>query len=166
MPNTGTLRLPQSPRAAVFRAIVGQLRADADLQPRIRTWRVWDGNQSDTLPWAAAMSPGIRITPIGEAATLYTPSAHRAPLLMQVEMCVASIHGDDVENLWWAMFRAIHPLPHETGHAAVQVRRDAGAETGIVSFSALSYEFPPDVNPPILIGLFTMSCDVALTRTT
>lgn len=165
MANTGTLRLPQSPRAAVYRAIVSQLRGSEALKPHVKTWRVWDGSQNDTLPWTSAMSLGLRLTPVGEAATLYTPSAHRAPLLIQGEICTASLHADDVENVWWAIFRAIHPLQAAEGHAAMQVRRDAGAENGIVTFSGLSYEFQPETNPPILLGMFTMTCDVALTRT-
>jgi hypothetical protein len=163
MTTSGTMRLPQSPRAAVFRVIVAQLQDDATLKPRGIKWRVWDGNRNDALPWTHALCPGCRLTPISEESRFYSPDGFLSNLTLQVELAVASLHLDDAENLFWAFVRALYPDAREDRLTLQQARRDVGAQSGLIQFSGLSYDPLTDLNPPLLIVSFTMMIAVAAT---
>lgn len=162
MATSGKLRLPQSPRAAVFRTIVAQLRASVPLQQSKLVIRAWEGKAGDDLPWALNMAPGARLTPRGEAMQFMSPDAYLSRLTIGVEIAVAGTDLDDPENLHWLFVRALWPPARADRLALMDARKDAGAETGLIDFSGIDYAPGPKEAPSLLILSFSMSIAVRL----
>lgn len=102
MPNNYSL--PTSARTAVFRALVGLFRTDANLLRVIPTlgWHVWTGDRNDLSDLESVM-PAIRITPLGEPATPQTQTKTGSPLALSIEIATDGTNADDLLDLWGAV---------------------------------------------------------------
>ena len=131
------LRLPTSPYASVFRAIVQTLQADATLRGAVQptSWRVWEGTHADKQPVAITAAPGVRLTPDPGGEQWWSPDSAVGVLTVHVELYVRGTCVDDVSNLWWAIVRALYPMS-QPAKLAIQAKLvAAGAETGLITFS-------------------------------
>jgi hypothetical protein len=138
------LNLPQSERAAVFRAAVKILRNDPVLANVVKTWMVWDGRPNDSADLSLGMAPALRITPTGQGDQWSSPNTHTGPLLMNVEVLTAGYNVDDPANLWRAVVAAFYD-PQGTTFAAIQDElRAAGAYPPSPQFTMPAFDPKPD----------------------
>ena len=137
------LKLPQSPRAAIFRVIDRQLRNDANLRRYVRdgSFRSWTGDPADNNAFTIAQMPSIRLTPTSNGEQFWANDSLLGTLLIEVEMHTAGLCWDDNDALWMAVQRALYPNNPAATEDAVQntlirALQAAGAHKGISDFSA------------------------------
>lgn len=132
-----TLDLPNSPSTLVWRLVVAQLQADADLDRVIRTWITWDGapNCNVDLASDAVQGPALRIYPTEGPMAWYSADQQVLPLNIAVEATVLGMDVEDILNLQGALVRALYPDDPTAERAFEQALVAAGAETGCVEFS-------------------------------
>jgi hypothetical protein len=139
------LPLPKSPRTNVFRAIVKILQCDLVLRNIFRpgSFRSWSGAPHDELEFTFAIAPAIRLTPANGPEQFWSPNAQVGDLLVNCEMLVAGSNVDDVQNLWWAIEKAIYPADQTKAMANAAALQTAGAHSGLSLFSQPAYDPEP-----------------------
>jgi hypothetical protein len=139
-------QLPQSPRTGVFRAIEKILRTDPLLRNTIEpsSLRAWNGNDDDGIVPTQDMAPFLRMTPINQAETWWTPSSQTGSLLINMEILINGFLVDDLLNFWWAIERAIYPMDYAARMKNIEAIRQAGAMTGLVSFTQPVFDPSPE----------------------
>lgn len=139
------LPLPKSPHTSVFRAIVGLLTNDLVLRNIFKTGslRSWSGGNFDTLEFSYSIAPAIRLTPANGPEQFWSPNAQVGALLINCEILIAGTNVDDVQNLWWAIEKAIYPADHTKAAANVAALQAAGAHSGLVLFSQPAFDSEP-----------------------
>jgi hypothetical protein len=141
------LKLPAWPPTSVFRAIVGKLKRDPTLQRLIpaSSWLTWDGDPQAARP-IPKTSPAIRLTPTCGPNVWWSPETQRGPLLIAVELSVSTTCVDDIMNLWGAIVRAIYTGDVPTDAAFSVALQQAGAHTGMISFSLPAFDPSPETD--------------------
>lgn len=139
-------QLPQSERAAVFRALARILRADPVLSAAVKTWISWEGEPADARDLALGMAPAIRLTPTGAGDDWKSPNTVVGPLFVNCEMLTAGFNVDDQANLWRAIAAAIY-APTGTTFEAIQAQlRAAGAYPPSPEFTMPAFDPKPESN--------------------
>jgi hypothetical protein len=145
----GKLPFDDSPRVKVFRAVDDILRSDPQLQRVLSkpgAFRSWRGDAEDKLPFAQTQGVALRITPVPEAESWWYPGASKGDLVIQFEILVNGLALDDVENLFFAITRALRPQEDVLGTANTVRKKltDAGAMTGLVLFTDPAHDARPE----------------------
>ena len=141
------LNLPQSPRAAVYRAMEGIVRQNPIIQRIIKptSFRTWSGLPEDAREFTFEIAPALRWTPINTADTFTTPDSMRGDLLINCEMLIKGCNVDDMQNLWYAIMRCFYPVQTTPQPNPVpMVLITAGARSGLVLFSQPAFDPGPD----------------------
>lgn len=142
----GKLPYNDSPRTLVFRAIDDILRADRNLQrslSRVGAFRSWRGGPEDKQDFAQTQAPAVRITMAPGPESWWYPGATKGDLIVRIEMLVAGLCADDVENLFWAIQRALVPTDQAEALAIHRKLVAAGATTGLVLFEQPAFDSDP-----------------------
>jgi hypothetical protein len=132
------LDLDDSNETKVFRRLVAILQADPTLARlvRPRSWFTWTGAPNEAAEFASGEAPAIRLTPVPGPDGWFGPEGMVNVLSVNLEIALNSTNADDLLNFWQAIRRAFYPRDHAAQLALHQSLRDAGAETGLVMFSA------------------------------
>jgi hypothetical protein len=133
----GKLPFNDSPRTLVFRCIDDILRADANLQrslSRVGSFRSWRGGPEDKSDFAQTQAPAVRITPVPAPESWWYPGSTKGDLVVKIELLAGGLCVDDVENLFWALQRALVPTGQAEALAIHKKLVDAGAMTGLILF--------------------------------
>lgn len=140
------LGLPQAERTAVFRAVVGILKADPVLKGQVKTLLSWEGKPTDAADLVLGMAPAIRLTPTGGPDGWMSPNTVVGDLYINFEMLTASYLVDDLMNLWRAVVAAIYD-PSSTSFTAIQATlRNAGAYPPSPQFTMPAFDAKPESN--------------------
>jgi hypothetical protein len=138
--------LPQSERAAVFRAVVSILRNDPVLSSVVRTFLAWEGTPQDPADLSLGMAPALRLTPTGGGDEWMSPASMVGPLIINVEVMTAGYNVDDPANLWRAVIAAIYD-PQGRSFADIQAQlRAAGAYPPSPKFTMPAFDPKPESN--------------------
>ncbi len=142
----GKLPLNDSPRTSVFRCIDDILRADPDLQrffSKPGAFRSWRGLPDDKLDFAISQGTAIRITPVPESEEYWYPGQQKGQLSVRIELLVTGLCVDDVENLFYAIQRALVPNDN-TARLAMELKlKQAGAMLGQILFTQPATDSDP-----------------------
>jgi len=136
------LNLPDSPRTAVFILLAEVIRND----PLIRSvcketsLRFLDGDPREKNELGLDQAPAMRFTVSTGPDEWWQPESFKGPLVINVEMLVKGFNQLDVQNLWWALVRAIYPKDQATKLAIQKRLVSAGAETGQCRFTQPAYD--------------------------
>ncbi len=133
-----SLKTPASVWTAVFRRIVQQVEADANLRRVVgpENVRSWKGVAADKAPFApSSTAPIVRLTPRPTSVDWFSPDAQIGTLEVLVEIAVGSLSIDDVTDLWDLFVTALAPgVAGGTSSFALDLVA-LGAETGEIVFS-------------------------------
>lgn len=143
----GKLPLNDSPRTLVFRCVDDILRADPVLRNIFAgedSFRSWQGRPSDMADFAQAQAPAIRITPIPDGEQYWHPGQMKGFLSIKVDLLLESFCVDDVENLFYAIQRALVPSENSARLARELKLKDSGAMLGQVQFTMPAYDPTPE----------------------
>lgn len=150
----GKLSLNDSPRTSVFRCLDDILRADPSLQrffTRPGSFRSWRGEPFDKSEFAQAMAPAIRLTPFPETEEYWYPGQQKGTLTVKVEMIVPGLAIDDVDNLFYAIQRALVPTDNAARLAIEKKLKAAGSMIGQIHFTQPAVDSAPNAGSD---GLF------------
>jgi hypothetical protein len=152
--------LQKSPRSKVFRAIVKILEHDRVLSNVIKpeAFRSWSGGSKENLEFTFALAPALRLTPANTEEHFWAPNAMVGQLFINCEMLVAGTNVDDVNDLWYAIERAIYPTNNM--QANIPTLQAAGAHSGIVLFSQPAYD--PEPQDKFFAAIGQMKVDVRI----
>ncbi len=137
------LRLPQSPRVALFRKIDAVLRADPIVKGATKTFRSWQGRPEDRLPLGISEAPGLRLTPHGVNQGQWSTDSMSGTLQIDCEMIIPGFCCDDLDNYWYAIERALYPMLLGDKNKLSNMFQLHFAHTGLASFSQIAYDIEP-----------------------
>jgi hypothetical protein len=138
------LDLNTSPRIAVLRQVETILRNDPTLKRVVKTWRTWKEKPGQNAPFGTDNPlPAIRITPTTGPDMWRYPDAFVGPLFLNFEMLIPGQEAEDVFNLWYALCNAVYPGGGVT-QTNISALQTAGANSGLVEFSAPAFDPTPD----------------------
>jgi hypothetical protein len=137
-----SLDLDPANETKVFRRLVAILQADPTLARlvRPRSWFTWTGDPNEGAEFASGEAPAFRLTPDPGGDAWFGPEAMINYLMVNVEIYLQGTNADDLMNLWGAVRRAFYPRDHAAQLAIQRSLRDAGAETGLVEFTAAAHD--------------------------
>jgi|GEM_PF-2519356 len=136
-----TLNLPDSPRTKVFRAVEDILRNDPVLKQvlglatRPQAFRSWSGEPTDVADFSKTGLPALRITPFAQNEQYWYPNQMKGNLAIQFEIHINSNCIDDVDNLFYAIERALVPKLNADRLANEAKLKAAGAMLGQCHFT-------------------------------
>ena len=155
-----SLDLNTSPRISVLRLVETILKNDPTLKRVVKTWRTYKEKPGQNAPFGTDLPlPAIRITPATGPDMWRYPDAFVGALYLNFEVLLQGQEAKDVFNLWYALCNAIYPGGTGT-NANIQALQIAGANSGLVEFSAPAYDPTPDGNMWLAVG--QMKIDVRL----
>jgi hypothetical protein len=136
------LDLDDANETKVFRRLVAILQADPTLARlvRPRSWFTWQGEPGEDDPLTSSEAPAIRLTPVPGPDGWIGPEAMRNDLTVLVEILLAGTDASDLLNFWNAIRRALYPPTHDAQMAIQRSLREAGAETGVITFTASAHD--------------------------
>lgn len=143
MPTYPKLRIPQTNRVKLFRAIDDHFRNDPTIKAVVRTFQSWQGDPSDKTPDSFAQSPGVRLSMFGGPQQFWASTTKLGTLVVVVELSVSGYCIDDLDNLWGLFERSCYPSDPATALAFQAKLRTAGAHTGLITFSAPAFDRTP-----------------------
>jgi hypothetical protein len=144
--------LPTSPHTAAFREIVAILKSDARLAQATKTWFLWDGEQTDRLPFGLSLCPTIAIVPGRMTDQFYGPSGFLGQLTLDITVTVGGTRCDDLFDLYHAIQRAIYPADDAARVAIRSALLALGADTGEIEFTQPRLGVAVDDSGPYLVG--------------
>jgi hypothetical protein len=145
MASSPKLDLPTSPRTAVFRAMETIVRQNPVFERVVKPdrFRTWEGHPRDIKPFSYQEAPCLRWTPVNMAEKFETPDMMTGDLLLNCEVIVAGSCSDDLTNFWWMLELCFYP-GGQSNNVIQQTLRNAGAHTGLVTFTQPAYDPGPD----------------------
>src|ERR1700754_2897534 len=93
------LKVDSSPHSRVFAELCRLLREDKDLKRVVKTFRLWDGEETSDDDWSAGLVPGVRLTPSLGPDQFYGPSGFRTPLACDLEVAAQGTFAADAMDL-------------------------------------------------------------------
>lgn len=163
------LKLPQSPRAKIFRLIDNQLRNNADLRRVVRenSFKSYTGDSNDNTHFALDMLPGIRLSPSSGPDQFWANDSMRGNLSIDVEMVTEGLCWDDIDSLWYLIEKALYPRAAVAGFSEQDyffvALQQAGAHTGLCEFSAVVADPDPgDANAFIGRGIIRIEYRIGI----
>lgn len=155
-----SLDLNTSPRISVLRLVETILKNDPTLKRVVKTWRTYKEKPGQSAPFGTDLPlPAIRITPATGPDMWRYPDAFVGALYLNFEMLIQGQEAEDVFNLWYALCVAMYPGGGGT-QTNIQALQVAGANSGLVEFSAPAFDPTPDGSMWLAVG--QMKIDVRL----
>ena len=152
-----------SPRVQVFRAVERILREDPILGRQVKVWRTWEGRDEDKNELAIDEAPAIRLTPRPSNQTWWSTDAMVCVVEIGVEIRLQGTCYDDLDNLWYAIERAIYPTDVALRQKFQSILSNAGAHVQLAQFQpAFDPSFGSDGN---ILAQGAIRIDVRMTLT-
>ena len=144
------LNLPQSPRDAVFRAMETIVRQNPTFQRIVKptSFRTWQGNPEDAREFTFEIAPALRWTPQPGPVRFLSPSIQVGDLYVNCEILLKGTNVSDLLNFWSMLETCFYPGPSPVlgpgNNAILLTLQNAGANTGLISFSQPAFDPQPD----------------------
>lgn len=145
LPVRNALKLPTSPRMALFRLIDQRLRADPTLERTVKEWRSWQGVPDDAKPFGQGQLPAVRLTPRSGPEGWWASDSQKGTLFVMAEVITPGLCADDLDNLWFAIERALYPVDPAARNAWVATLQAAGAWKGLVQLAQPAFDGRPEM---------------------
>ena len=144
-PTSPKLKIPTAPETAVFRAILGQLQRDPTLSRVFApdSWHTFAGDTRSKRP-PSHQGPEIWLWPSGGPSVWWTEGSQITPMYIQVEYTIPTLCIDDVMNIWHIIRKALYSGTPVVDIPFYQLLIQAGAITGLTSFSLGGFDMAPD----------------------